>query len=150
MHQFRITKYNPKKRDAHGAYTLLDEWTSYSDVGKSVSRDEYLKVEKAYIETAIDFMIAARVEALTIAGLEDNETISTAHEGERILVADLEAVLRSLLREEFWCKLESDDAYMHFGWDYYMYIGVKVIDEKTIQEAHTRGLYVEACVSPHR
>jgi len=32
--KYRITKYNPMNRDANGAY-LLNEWTSFSDIGKT-------------------------------------------------------------------------------------------------------------------
>ncbi len=34
---WRVTKYNPTFRDENGTY-IKDEWTSFSDIGKKVSR----------------------------------------------------------------------------------------------------------------
>ena len=35
MKKYRITKYNPIYRDDEGKY-LIDEWTSYTDIGKKI------------------------------------------------------------------------------------------------------------------
>lgn len=32
--------------------------------------------------------------------------------------------LRRMLREDFWCRLEVEGAFLHVGYDYYMYVGV--------------------------
>jgi hypothetical protein len=51
MNYVRITKYDPQNRDANGHYTLVDEWTSISDVGKSfqgkiLTMEQYLAIEE--------------------------------------------------------------------------------------------------------
>jgi hypothetical protein len=55
MHEYRITKYDPTLRDENGRYTR-EEWTSFSQVGGAVSFEEYVRVEKAYIDTALAFL----------------------------------------------------------------------------------------------
>jgi hypothetical protein len=58
-------------------------------------------------------------------------------------------VLRALLREEYWCKLESDSAYIHVGYDYYMYVGVPAECREAVAEATRLGLFVEPMQSPY-
>jgi hypothetical protein len=59
------------------------------------------------------------------------------------------AVLRSLLREEYWCRLESETAFVHVGWDYYMYISVLKSCPLAESIAQNRGLFVEQFRSPY-
>ncbi|MDQ6597759.1 hypothetical protein E2K98_25370 [Bacillus salipaludis] len=56
MFSWRITKYNPKKREEEGSYLDLEEWTSFSEVGKKVSEEEYLKTESNYLNSITRFM----------------------------------------------------------------------------------------------
>ena len=56
MDCFRITKYDPSRRQGGGQ--SFDEWTSISDIGRSyvgtkLTKEEYLRVEDAYVRTAI-------------------------------------------------------------------------------------------------
>lgn len=37
MKKYRISKYNPCNRDEQGRY-IINEWTSYSDIGKLYNR----------------------------------------------------------------------------------------------------------------
>lgn len=71
MNQYRVTKYNPNKRNNLGHYQDQNEWTEFSDVGKSVSKEEYLSVEKSYIDSAIDFVASNDIKSLKIIELED-------------------------------------------------------------------------------
>ena len=64
MNEYQITKYDPRLRDSTGAYSVPEEWTSYSDVGRTVSLAEYLATEERYIETAVAFMREAGVHHL--------------------------------------------------------------------------------------
>ena len=70
MFEFRVTKYDPKKRNEAGHY-LLAEWTCFSEVGDSVCLEEYERVEGAYLQSAIDFARVWSAEGFTISGLED-------------------------------------------------------------------------------
>jgi|SRR5687767_8429806 len=94
MNEYRITKYDPRLRDSSGAYSLPEEWTSYSDVGRTVSP-------------------------------------------------------RSVLREESWCRFESDAGFVHFGSDDYMYVGVPCPAVEAQAAAVTRDLFVQPFTSPY-
>jgi hypothetical protein len=149
MKEFRITKYNPENRDASGAYLDHGEWTSFTEVGTKLSEKEYQAVESNYIEAAIDLVSDQKQKELTVVSLEDHNGKSMLAEGSKIEGTQIERVLRSLLREEFWCRLESEEAFIHIGWNYYMYVGVSEVREETQERILNRGLYVEDFISPY-
>lgn len=69
--RWRITKYNPAFRDDNGYYTLVEEWTCPSEIGKVINGneftlDEYLRIEAAYIDTVIQFLNANNLDSLRI------------------------------------------------------------------------------------
>ncbi len=167
MHSWRITKYNPAFRDERGAY-LKDEWTSVSDVGAIYDGDAftyeaYRKVEDAYVSTALKFVSEACLDSLTITYLEPAHVLKERVKDLRDIAFDaerakkgmslsgeaLDNVCRLVLREIFWCKLESERAYIHFGYDYYMYIGSPVRSEKAIAYGKQEGLFIEEMESPY-
>jgi hypothetical protein len=76
MYQYRVTKYNPVFRDEKGRYTR-EEWTSFGEVGEIVPVKEYIRVEAAYIEAALDFLREADVVELQIRGLENSKNLPT-------------------------------------------------------------------------
>jgi hypothetical protein len=154
MHGFRVTKYDPALRTAAGAYGK-DEWTSFSDVGRSfsgttLSREEYLRVESAYVEAAEAFLAEDRAPELRVVGLEiRGARLSVPAEGSHVARGAFAGICRSILRDEFWCKLEADGRFVHFGWDYYMYVGVLHPCEGAISRAKSLGLFVETFESPY-
>jgi len=48
------------------------------------------------------------------------------------------------------CRLEGADAFVHVGWDYYMYVGVPRPCPAACRQANDLGLYVEDFASPYR
>ena len=152
MNQYRVTKYNPEFRNAEGVYTK-DEWTSFSEVGKTVSKGEYAEVEAAYIDTAIQFFEEQGIAGLAIVYLENSAGYKDPKmklaEGEIVHKDNLASVIRGILRENYWAKLESKNAYLHFGWDFYMYIGVPLAASQAITVAERNGLFVEEFESPY-
>jgi hypothetical protein len=154
MPQLRITKYDPTHRDAGGAYTR-DEWTSYSDVGqvfggRTLTLSEYEAVEAAYVNAASAFLREAGVHELFVRGLEStNEGKPGVAEGSSVGVEQLPGVVRALLREKFWCRLESETAYLHVGWDYYLYVGIPTPCPAAQSASIQAGLFVEPCPSPY-
>lgn len=48
MYSYRIVKY-----DYTNLNKLQSEWTSFSDIGESVSLEEYLTTEKQYIDVIL-------------------------------------------------------------------------------------------------
>lgn len=109
MQHYRVTKYDPARRDASGAYPSND-WTSRSDIGQSfggvpLTEERYVAVESAYLDAASAFLNEAGVRELVIVGLEK----AAAHdrmpsEGEVVLADRIPTVLRALLREQYWCR----------------------------------------------
>lgn len=80
---WRFTKYNPLFRDENGRF-LQNDWTSLAEVGKTlagnndqfVSVEEYLSLEKNYIEAILTFMRALHISALQVSALEKNNKTS--------------------------------------------------------------------------
>jgi len=149
MYEFRVTKYDPQKRHETGYYTDQEEWTDFGQVGKNVSLEEYLLIEKAYIDSAIEFIASSGSDSLTVVSLENHRNTTNLKEHDLIPLDSLDPVLRSLLRCEFWCRLESELGFIHIGWDYYMYIGVSRVNESVISNTQKRGLFVEEFISPY-
>ncbi|MEI8381383.1 MAG: hypothetical protein WCJ09_14745 [Planctomycetota bacterium] len=153
--EFRVTKYDPAHRDCHGVYTQY-EWTSVSDVGREfagvvLTESEYRRVEDAYITTAIAFLDESGVQSLTISGLECHAAVSLPFaEGSPLGLTDVGEVIRQILREKFWCRLEGTQAFVHVGYDYYMYIGVPLACPNAATFAGQLGLFVEPFRSPYQ
>ena len=159
MFEYRITKYDPGNRDATGRY-LADEWIMYSQVGETIAGclltlDEYLRTERAYVNAAMDVLGDCGVESLVVRDLVNRRKHKPAtfelREGVRLSGESLREALQSLLREEFWCRLEDDEgSYIHVGWDYYLYAGVPCAAADGVQAARANGLFVEPFVSPYK
>ena len=155
MHEFRVTKYDPANRNELGHF-LGSEWTAFSDVGREVtgsvlSLAEYERVEEAYIGSALAFLVEAGVDHLCAVGVENAGASPAApKEHARLSLRELEAAIRGVLREEFWCRFEGPDAFVHLGWDFYMYVGVPIPCESACAFAEDRGLFVESFESPYR
>jgi hypothetical protein len=147
MKEYQITKYDPQYRDSSGHYTR-DEWTSYSDVGDLVSLEEYLATEKAYVDAAVALLRESGVDALQAVGVENHRGAASAPaEGATLREAEWPAAFRSVLREDWWCRFECPTGFVHFGYDYYMYVGVRRPEGASIPELSR--LFVEPCTSPY-
>lgn len=154
---YRVTKYDPSKRDECGVYTA-DEWTLFSQVGSVVggqilTMEEYQRTEDAYVSTAISFLRESGSPTVKVRQLEDPHGEAAkldVHEGCELDREQIARLMRLVLRALAWCKLESGDSYVHFGWDYYMYIGVPVPCDESRAFATDHGLFVEDGPSPHR
>src|SRR5438105_1973975 len=93
--------------------------------GVALTEDEYCRVEQAYINSALAFLKEGGQTSLRIEGLENHKGCTlNLGEGSIVSVEQISDLIRQILREEFWCRLEGRDGYVYFGWDYYMYIGV--------------------------
>ena len=144
VNQYRVTKYDPKNR-VNGVYTK-DEWISMYDVGRSYNGKvftfkEYLKVEKSYLDVIEQVMKELDIKTVEV------------RQGERIFSAlnnsavnsreEVLMIVKGVLREDFWCKLEAENFFVHFGYDFYMYIGADIDDEKMRKIAEENGLFAE-------
>ena len=145
-HSWRITKYWQRTPEGYlGSPT--EEWTDFSDVGKRVSIEDYLVVEDAYLDAIRRFCIGIGVESLRIQSLEWRDSRGY-HEGQSLDLYGIERVVRDVLRNVIWCKLVSDSAEVHFGYDYYMYVVSSVDAEAALAEADPL-LNIEPFLSPY-
>ena len=154
MFEFRVTKYDPRFRAADGSYAR-DEWTSVSDIGRTyggvlVTREEYERTESSYLAAARAFLEEAAVQVVSIRGLEDpNTRYPQFCDGAAVPVEEIDSLLSLMLREELWCRLEAKDAFVHIGYDYYMYVGVPIPCPFAERRAASLALFVEPFGSPY-
>ena len=154
MIEYRVTKYDPALRDPRGAYTR-DDWTSFGDVGRTfggvvLTLAEYQRVEDAYVAAALAFLREAGVSSLAVAGLEDHAAASPPlGEGSVLHLEPLADAIRRVLRGELWCRFEGAGAFVHLGYDYYMYVGVPEPCPASCALAARFGLFVEDLPSPY-
>jgi hypothetical protein len=166
-YMWRITKYNPALRNLQGHY-LAEDWIAISDIGrfftgKQLTYEDYFSCESAYASSVLSFLSEAGLSSLRVTELENHYVADVKVERLRDIVfqpallkagsivggRDLEDIIRLILREVLWCKLiETNKFYVHFGWDYYMYIGSMVPSYAAIRHAELRGLFVEEMASP--
>ncbi len=148
MSVYRISKYNPAYRD--GEKYIREEWTDYSDIGLSFSgevltKKEYLRVEQNYISCIIAILRLVGAQHLVVKNLENYE--DTAWLSDQIIpVEHLSKILCDCLRNRCWCRLESNEMYIHFGYDYYVYISVDLPKDKVVMACKEFGLFCDEWV----
>lgn len=165
-HQWRTTKYDPALRSGSGAFTE-NTWSSVWDIGKSfdtgtLSTEEYLRVESAYAETATSFAVESGVFQVEISDFESQlasqaeltelglpEIPGPPDPGSRIPAHRIGDLVRLNLRELAWFKVRAYDFFIHFGHDFYMYIGSDTPCEDSRRLAESLGIFVEYFESPH-
>ncbi len=154
VYEFRITKYDPAHRNQHGAY-MRDEWTAVVDIGRKFSgvvltSVEYERVETAYVTAAVEFMHECGVSALFVVGLENYAGIKLQFdEGASLNLIQVGEVVRQVLRGDYWCRLEAGEAFVHIGYDYYMYIRVPMNCPNALAHVQQLGLFPETFCSPY-
>lgn len=155
--QYRVTKYDPSLRDNGGAFTGK-VWTSRSDIGRMfggalLTEAEYLGVEAAYLFAVEAFLSEAKVDALTLSGLESTSSTKLpqfAKNGATLSGSECVKFACLALREEAWGKLIAPGrAYVHFGYDYYMYFGLPSKCLGAVSAVQKKGLFVEKFRSPY-
>ena len=169
MHQWRVSKYNPRFRNRKGVYQA-DDWTCPSDIGKvfnghRLELDEYLAMEDRYVSTAMHFREESGLSSLTVVGLETEIEVSPTvrqigldelllqgselQEEQQLSGAELARACRLNLRNLLYCKVEeSGKFFIHFGYDYYMYLGSFLPCPDSVRYGQEVGLFVEPMRSP--
>lgn len=166
LYYFRITKYDPKCRNDKGVYEKKD-WTSVYDVGKSYEGIEfdfnkYKHMEEVYIRVVINTMRLNSVDTFFITDLEKNdykkypdfspeakEYYDNLKNTQSVPEEKIDLLMKLILRELVWCKLSADTMFVHFGYDYYMYIGSAENMENQLQTIVDWGVYPEIAKSPY-
>lgn len=172
-YQWRITKYNPNFRDARGAY-LREDWTSLYDIEKIYNQEvftitEYSRVEEMYVEAIIYFLDSLALDSVQIIDLyrnKDKLVVKTKYASlytekmfelyrtvcdEQFVGKDEVVILSKLaLREDLGLKFYfNKDIFVHFGYDYYMYIGTNQRCSKVVEFITRLGLFIEYWISPY-
>jgi hypothetical protein len=174
MYSYRVTKYNPVFRNEKGTYQR-EEWTSFSDIGSvfgavKLTPSEYSRVESLYISAIGSFMSLADIDSLKISGLEKKSYSLTENDQRYIeLYPDrmtnlaesiqnndslsddkLNDFCKLCLRNQLWARLENESKmFVHFGNDYYMYVGISNTSKMVIEQIRSTGLFVETFESPY-
>ncbi len=168
MKEYRITKYNPKYRNELGHF-IRGDWTSYNDIGKIcndvlITYEDYLKVENQYINTIVEIMSSLKMNEISLVEREKNHTKlydkKTTKEMKRlnrklkrrnaVFISEIPDLCRLILREYAWAKIESKKMFVHFCYDYYMYIGLEEQYEYVIDKVKYIGLFIEQMESPYK
>ncbi len=152
MIEYRVSRYNPMFRDCHGVY-VRDDWTSRSDIGRSfngivLTTEEYQRVEDAFVVAVQAILRECDILSLTVSELENHSTPLPFADGAVLCLEEVGKAVRRVLREEFWCRLEGARAFVHIGYDYYVYVGVPNPCPKARELAGEIGLFVEEFLSP--
>lgn len=131
MQHLRFSKYDIKYRDENGYY-LRDDWTSISHIGdikegELLTREEYERVEKNYLNTLHDIAQTVGVTHFHINGIELNGFDTDQLDfplinGTSINLNQCLTLSQKILRNEIWCKIESEKLNIYFGYEYYIYI----------------------------
>jgi len=74
MFMYRVTKYDPRHRDANGAF-LREDWTSACDIGRSfggrtLTKQQYLEIENKHVETVRRLLSNAGIKSMRIQDVE--------------------------------------------------------------------------------
>lgn len=151
MREYRISKYDPVYR-INGIYQRK-EWTSIADVGASfdgkiLNMGDYLAVEQFYIRLLAFLAEKSKAFPLRIFNLEGGQE-GVWKEGQMIEPGIFSMIAADCLRENCWCRLLSDNFFIHFGYDYYVYVGCDLTHGEIKNIASRFSLFVEERPSPY-
>lgn len=160
LYSWKITKYNPVNRDADESNFDHEEWTCFSEVGTKVSMEEYQRTEEKYLNAIIIFMTEMGLNRLYVNALEQwsdetrnqnaEEFLSKIWIGKAVTVQEARELAKLTLRNAIWCKLGfKKQFFVHFGYDYYMYIGASEDCAKARGVVKETGLFIEDYQSPY-
>ncbi len=154
-YEYRVSKYDPKLRNAKGHY-IPTEWTFFAQVGKRVggrvlSMAQYLKTEAKYLEVLEAMLREADILKLEPRGFQPMSCPARERRRRTVTVAQAIGLARLALRERHHGTLVVPwRAYVHFGWDYYLYVGLSRPTPEALGVARSLGLFVERCPSPYQ
>lgn len=151
MTEYRISKYNPQRRE-NGIYQV-HEWTSICDIGKMLdggvlTYSQYKITEQSYIDCCIEILQKSGVTSLTVRIPEyydDEIQLPSVLDTED----DIRMVIMSCLQEKCWTKLETNNFFIHFGYDYYVYVGTQLPHTLVEETVKKYNLFCEIFSSPY-
>jgi|RhiMethySRZTD1v2_1073278.scaffolds.fasta_scaffold1309083_1 hypothetical protein len=157
--EYRLSKYDPAKRDISGAFTGQD-WVMHSQIGSEIggrvlTRDEYQRVEDAYVETVTRMLSEAGLQKVGVDKFRQFgkpvRGIKAFRKGQKIDLDTLSRVMRMSLQEQVEVSFSLPrQMYLHFGFDFLVYIGLAKPTPLANSFASKRGLFLEEMPSPYR
>ncbi|OXM17137.1 hypothetical protein [Paenibacillus herberti] len=81
-----------------------------------------------------------------------HDLLERLKEGEDVDAPEIPDLSKLILREQVWAKLDHPSMFVHFGYDYYMYIGLKGENSDYVafeQKINYLGLFAERVKSPY-
>jgi hypothetical protein len=159
IHHYRVTKCDPAFRDQWGAYTR-DEWVTVTEIGRDIgghvlTEQEFHDTVNKYLYAAEAFARESDVTELTLKRFFQGEDYADRwghlQTGDQVSLGDAIEMMRAMLEGyDLLAILESEDFFVHAGYDMYMWIGSHVDCVKATAEAQRIGLFVEpGIVSPN-
>ena len=81
--------------------------------------------------------------------LERSFRLPKWHNEQLVTGDDIGLFIKDCLRESCWGKLEGRSSYIHFGYDYYVYVGFELEAERLLEVVNKYGLFCEWMHSPY-
>ena len=152
MNEYRITKFNPIYR-VKGVYSI-HEWTNISDIGKTfdtgmLSYAQYEKAEQAHVDCCLALIRKAGIHWLAVHCPEYYE-VGIWFPPLVYKEEDIRQIITCCLREKCWVKLETKNFFIHFGYDYHMYVGTELPYVLVEEIVHQYNLFCEVFESPYK
>jgi len=66
-----------------------------------------------------------------------------------VTIDQIPIVCKMALREYIYCQLITEDFFVQFGYDYYLFIGANSIQQEALHFASEQRLFVEQTISPY-
>ena len=168
---YRITKFDPKKRNSKGEFLDLSEWCVIEDMGKPeynlVNYEEFEKIENAYVDSIILILDEKKITNLKIDSLilydfnievyerykvdgrlknieiNFDKEIDNLENGKILNLNEIQKIIRLVLREIIMFQLFNDDFNITFGYGFQMCINCSKLSNETVRQIENLGLFVE-------
>ena len=84
--------------------------------------------------------LAEKLRNITV---DIDRDIANLKNGDMVQPAQINTIMRLILRELVWMRLVHERMEVRFGYDYYMYVTTQQIRPSTIEQIEASGLFVE-------
>jgi len=112
--------------------------------GEILTLRHYLDVEGRHLLVVAEFLEEANVACTRARGLESYGASWWPAEGQSLSRLETVDVVREMLRERGFCRLEGEaNVYIHIGFDYYVFVGGDVPCRRTMKAAAAAGLLID-------
>lgn len=129
---WRVTKYNPQKRDENDNCLDYEEWTSFSDIGNALSEEDYMRTESNYVNAISTFLDEMGLKKLYITNLElwsdgvasqnASSFLSKMWVGKGVTTKEIRELVKLTLRDVIWCKLSYKKDFFCSFWIRLLYV----------------------------